>query len=398
MPDDAWLAAETARLIDFARASRVEGGFASLDDDGAPDVGRPLELYVTARMTHVFALGHLLGRPGCRELVDHGVEALVRTFEDREHGGWFDAVRGRLPEGTDKGCYGHVFVVLAASSAVAAGRPAAVALLDRALAVVQERFWSEPEGACLEAWDRAWTAPEDYRGANANMHAVEAFLAAGDVTGERVWHERAHAIADKLIGGYARDAGWRVPEHYTSDWKLVPDYNAGHPNHPFRPYGVTPGHGLEWARLVLQLRATLPGTHNWMLEAAQGLFERAVGEGWDDAAGGFAYTVDWDGSPVVADRFHWVVAEAIGATAALRTATGDDAWSGWEERFWAFAREHFVDDARGGWIHELDEHNVPGSRTWEGKPDTYHALQATLIPRVPLAPALAPALARGALA
>ena len=40
---------------------------------------------------------------------------------------------------------------------------------------------------------------------------------------------------------------------------------------------------------------------------------------------------------------------------------------------------------------------MPGSRTWEGKPDTYHALQATLIPRMPLAPALAAGLARGAL-
>jgi hypothetical protein len=34
---------------------------------------------------------------------------------------------------------------------------------------------------------------------------------------------------------------------------------------------------------------------------------------------------------------------------------------------------------------------------WEGKPDTYHALQATLIPRLPLAPALASALAAGLL-
>src|SRR5512146_3295993 len=35
---------------------------------------------------------------------------------------------------------------------------------------------------------------EPYRGANSNMHSVEAYLAAGDATGDRVWHERALSI------------------------------------------------------------------------------------------------------------------------------------------------------------------------------------------------------------
>jgi hypothetical protein len=34
---------------------------------------------------------------------------------------------------------------------------------------------------------------------------------------------------------------------------------------------------------------------------------------------------------------------------------------------------------------------------WDGKADAYHALQATLIPRLPAAPSLASALARGLL-
>jgi len=32
---------------------------------------------------------------------------------------------------------------------------------------------------------------------------------------------------------------------------------------------------------------------------------------------------------------------------------------------------------------------------WPGKPDLYHAVQATLIPRLPLAPTMATALAKG---
>lgn len=32
---------------------------------------------------------------------------------------------------------------------------------------------------------------------------------------------------------------------------------------------------------------------------------------------------------------------------------------------------------------------------WDGKPDLYHLMHAVLIPRLPLAPAMAPALAAG---
>src|SRR3954463_1327317 len=117
------LAAETDRLLDFARAARVDGGFAWLDDDGAPDRSEPLHLWIAARMTHVFALGHLLGRPGCAELADPRVAALRTTFRAARAGGWLAAVgHDGDPVDTDKGAYEHAFVLLAASSAALAGR------------------------------------------------------------------------------------------------------------------------------------------------------------------------------------------------------------------------------------------------------------------------------------
>ena len=56
----------------------------------------------------------------------------------------------------------------------------------------------------------------------------------------------------------------------------------------------------------------------------------------------------------------------------------------------------FLDPEDGSWRHELDPTNRPSSLTG-GKPDTYHAFQATLIPRLPLAPALAAAVGEGLL-
>jgi sulfoquinovose isomerase len=385
------LAAEADRLLEFGRAARVPGGFAWLDDAGAPDPAEPLHLWIVARMTHVYALGHLLGRPGCAELADHGVRALTGTFADSEHGGWFRAVRGQAPVDADKAAYEHAFVLLAAASATVARRPGAERLLAHAGEVMLSRFWSEPDGAVRERWDRAWRTLDDYRGANANMHATEAFLAAGDATGDREWHARALRIAERLLDGAARCHAWRVPEHYDSRWRPVLSYNERRPRDPFRPYGATPGHGFEWARLLAQLHATLPAPPEWLLGAARGLFARAVADGVE-ADGGIVYTTDFAGRPVVRDRFHWVVAEAIAAAAALRRATGDDAYHDHYLRFLRFADRHLVDRERGSWRHELDPENRPAARTWHGKPDIYHALQATLIPRLPLAPTLACAL------
>lgn len=393
-----WLVAEFHRLLDFAEASaHPAGGFAWLDTSGSPVLDRPVETYVTCRMTHAFALGHLLGRPGAGPLVDHGVAALRGRLRDDRHGGWFGSVGDDGPVETDKGAYAHAFVVLAAASATAAGRADAAELLDEALAVSEQRFWDDEHGLCVESWSADWAELERYRGVNANMHTVEAYLAAADVTGQPVWRERAARITERVLDQWARDNSWRIPEHFDEEWRADPEYNRDDPAHQFRPYGATIGHAMEWCRLALQLRASLgaepPG---WLLEAPVALFDRAVADGWAvDGADGFVYTTDWSGTPVVRDRLHWVVTEALGAAAALWAATGEDRYERWYREWWDHAARCFLDRVHGSWIHQLDPHNRPASTVWDGKPDTYHALQATLVPLLPLGPSFALALRDG---
>jgi len=57
------LAAECDRLLDFGRRfPHPDGGAAWLDADGRPDPSRPVFTWITARMTHVYCVGHLSGR------------------------------------------------------------------------------------------------------------------------------------------------------------------------------------------------------------------------------------------------------------------------------------------------------------------------------------------------
>ena len=393
-----WLAGESDRLLAFSIGSvDPAGGFGWLDDDGRLTPGRAVETWISTRMTHVFAVGHLLAIPGCASLVDHGIAALRTVLADEVDGGWYAAADRR--NGGEKRAYEHAFVLLAAASATVAGRPGAHGLFADVEAVILDHFWDDERGVLVDVWDRSWTAREPYGGANANMHAVEAFLSAADTTGDATWRERALRIAGFFIDRHARAHDWRIPEHFDAEWNEVPDYNRAHPAHPFRPYGATIGHGFEWARLCLHLHASCSGPSlgdaapGWLVEAARGLFDRAVSDGW--RTDGFVYTTDWTGKPVVDDRLHWVVCEAIAAAAALGRVTGEPRYEACYRQWWDVAERFFVDRRRGSWRAQLDAGNTPATTVWSGKPDTYHAFQATLLPRLPLHPSLASSVATG---
>ncbi|MFC5288074.1 AGE family epimerase/isomerase [Actinokineospora guangxiensis] len=385
-----WLADQRRSLASFAAGSPAPGGFAWLDPAGTPDPARPVATWITCRMTHVFALADGLGEHPGADLVDHGVAALRSgPLHDAEHGGWFTDTGDPVKDG-----YAHAFVVLAGAGAAAAGRPGGEALLAEALEVIDTRFWDEDAGLARESWDPAWTSTEDYRGANSNMHLVEAYLAAGDVTGDRVLHQRALRVAERIVHEFAAARDWRLPEHFTSAWAVDPEYNRDSPEHPFRPYGGTVGHWLEWARLLLHLEAALGAdAPAWLLGDARALFDSAVTRGWSaDGHPGFVYTLDWQDRPVVAARMHWVVCEAVLAAWALHARTGEAAYGDWYARFWEFADARHIDHDLGGWRHELTPDGRPAGGTWPGKPDTYHAYQAALFPVLGLAPAPAVAV------
>lgn len=388
-------ASERRRLLRFARSARVPAGFGWLDDGGALDPAEPVQTWITTRMTYVFALAELAGETDAVDgqasaLAEHGVRALGGSLRDPERGGWFASVSADgVPVDRRKQAYAHAFVVLAGSTAAVAGIEGAEPLLAEALDVV-ERHFLDAQGRVIDELSTDLATPTDYRGANASMHMVEAFLAAADATGDESWRQRALAITEHLIHEVARAHEYLLPEHFSAGWEPLPDYNIDAPADPFRPFGCTPGHLLEWARLLLHLEAGTDAPPAWLLEDARALFDAAVESGWAvDGAPGFVYTVDWERRPVVRSRMHWVHAEALVAAAALHRRTGDRAYADWQRTFEDYLEDHVLDLEAGSWRHELDADNAPAATVWHGKPDVYHAYQALLLSDLPLAPSAA---------
>ncbi|GAA2737338.1 hypothetical protein GCM10009867_24090 [Pedococcus aerophilus] len=392
-----WVQERFARMIEFVGPSVLPGGgFAYLGGDGSPMPGREPSLLLTARMTHVAGLASVLGIPGSERLLAHGLASLDGAFRDEAEGGWF----GTLERAGRKTAYEHVHVVLAAASAVTAQAQGARAVGDpQALAreatrIVEEKFWREDEGALCESWSATWDDPEEYRGANANMHAVEAFLAIGDALDDDVWHQRALRICERIVEKHARGRDWLLPEHYDAQWQELPDYNVDNPNDPFRPYGATYGHLLEWARLLCGLHASpRVETPEWVLSSAEALARKALSAWGVDGREGLVYTVDWESKPVSDVRLHWPICEGIQATALLGGLTGEAEWEQWYRRLWDHAAAHFVDTS-GMWINELDADMNEGFVVWPGRPDVYHATGAYMAPLLPAWPFLTVAAAK----
>ncbi len=381
----AWLADNIRRLLHFAIGTALpSGGFAYLDADRAPVPGRRPQLFLTARMAHVSAIGVALGVPGCGPLLDHAIDSLEGLFADEAHGGWFSDPA--LPDDR-KASYDHVQVGLGAASAVAVGHPRGQQLLDQVIDIIDTRLWDDEAQALRESFARDWSDSEAYRGANANMHGLEAFLAIGDVTGDARWHHRGLAVAQRCVHKVADRHAWLLPEHYDEQWNELPDYNKDEPNHPFRPYGATYGHSLEWARYLVMLHASPADLQaDWLVDAAQKLTATALEDGWGaDGTEGLVYTVDWHGTPVSRLRLHWPVCEGIQASSVLLKVTGDPRWEGWYRKLWDHAATYFIDE-QGTWINELDTELNPSGTVWPGRPDFYHAMGALAVPTAPLTP------------
>jgi len=380
-----WLLEQANDLFDFFqyRAFNPAGGFFDLDPAGKPlHADNPVRpIHTTARMVHCFVIASLMGRPGADAVVDHGLKYLWEKYRDPRHGGYFWSLDNDGPKDATKQGYGHAFVLLAAAGGKLVGHPLADRLLADVTEVLETRFWEDRHGAIAEEFNPDWTPFADYRGQNSNMHLTEALMAAFEATDERAYLDKAERIADLIIRRKAGEHGFRVAEHFDLEWNVDKAYRAV--NEMFRPSGTTPGHWLEWARLILQLWVLGGKKHAWMPEAAKELFRQSVELGWDREKGGFFYNLDWNDTPAMRFKLWWPSTEAIGAAAFLLDHAPDPFYEEWYRRVWSVIARHHLDREHGGWYEQLSEDMRPEFTLFAGKADIYHALQACLIPLYP---------------
>ena len=161
----------------------------------------------------------------------------------------------------------------------------------------------------------------------------------------------------------------RIPEHSNHQPATDLELNRDQPDHPFKPFGATVGHGLEWARLMLHLQAAIGGGDGWLLDAA----EEPV------PPRGRRRVVRRRRSRL---RLHDGLGRLPGCPRpdALGCGGGDQCRRDVVPQDWRpgiqpvgieprrdYAGTYLLDHRHGSWRHQLDASNVPADTVWAGK-------------------------------
>lgn len=348
----AWLRRDALGVLDFHRERSLDthfGGYTAQisDRDGAVYDQRTKHLVPTARFVFGFSVGKLLDGPvWCEPAAEHGLAYLQNVAYDGERDGYGWQFEGRDVVDDTRATYGHAFVLLAYATAARADIGNVEHLVSETADLLDERFFEPDHGAYASNRTATWDPVEpSYRGQNANMHACEALLAAYEAVGDERYLERATTVAETIARDRADAADGLLWEHFTEDWAVDWEYNRDQKADLFRPWGYQPGHLLEWSKLLVQLDEH--GEADWYVDRAERFFEAAVEDGWDDERGGFYYTFDREGSPIVEDKYTWALEEGLGAAARLGAATGDDDYWEWFDTIHAYLDEYATNHSLG---------------------------------------------------
>jgi len=336
---------------------RMGGYYHCFLDDGTICNYQTQHLVGTSRFIYVFSIGATLsGAPWCVHAAEQGLAKLQNDYLDREKGGYFWKLKDNEVSVKKKYAYGHAFVLLGASKAYQAGIQWAIDLIDNTYNILEQHFWEEDHGLYVDEISSDWSAVSPYRGQNANMHICEAMIAAYEATYNLKYLEKAYTVAYAVTVKLASQSGGQIWEHYDSNWNI--DWNYIETNEDmkqFRPLGFIPGHSIEWSKLLIMLERYQ--SEPWMIQRALELYNIALKNSWDAKYGGIFYSFSTEGDVLDSNKYYWVIAEAIGASAVIGTRLKDETYLLNYDVIFRYAWTYFIDKIYGGWYQKLNRKN-----------------------------------------
>ena len=351
------------------------GFFHYFRDDGSIYDKDTRHLVSSARFVFNYANAFMYtGTPHYRDWAAHGFAYLV-SHHRCDDGHYIWQRNGSTIEDSRAMAYGHAFVMLAATTASRLDIAGASDMIAEIWDFMETYFYEPEHGAYADERDAHLAVLSAYRGQNANMHSVEALLAAYQTTGMPRYLDRASAIAHKFTVELTANTDGQIWEHYDTNWQHDWTFNIDKPDDLFKPWGYQPGHQVEWAKLILQLDHHRPA--DWPLPVARHLFDTAMQKGWDNECGGLVYGYAPDGSFADAQKYFWVQAEAIAAAWRLFTSTGEPRYRHDYHRLWAFSWDHLIDHHHGAWFRIVSRQGawLEPYKSPAGKTD-YHTMGA----------------------
>ncbi len=351
------------------------GFFQHFMDDGQVYDRDTRHLVSSTRFVYNYVNAYLqTGKPKYREWAEHGFAYLLDHHRAAD-GHYYWQLKGNQIDDGRAMAYGHAFVMLAAAWAARLEINQASQTVAEVWSFMEQHFWQEQDQAYADERDPSLANLSEYRGQNANMHTVEALIAAFNTTKETAYLQRAKAVAHQFCIILAAQADGQIWEHYDLQWRQDWNYNIDKPDDLFKPWGYQPGHQIEWAKLLLQLDEL--ATEDWYLPTALKLFDVAMEKGWDHQHGGLVYGYAPTGEFADANKYFWVHAEALATAWRLYGRTQDVRYQKVYQQIWQWSWDHLVDHQHGAWFRIVSQQGdwLEPYKSPAGKVD-YHTMGA----------------------
>ena len=353
------------------------GGFFNVFlNDGSIFDKKNRHLVSCSRFVFNYANAYLMTKENkYKELCNHGLEFIITQHRNinTNHFSW-QITTEKVVDGRAM-AYGYAFVILAGSFAFKIGIEEGKELAEEAWNFMNKYFWEEKYSAYADELSPDLKILNPYRGQNANMHTVEALIAAYEIFKEKKYLDRANLIAQQFAVNLASQSQNQIWEHYDSSWKIDWEYNKDKPDDVYRPWGFQPGHQVEWAKLLLQLNEHYP--EDWKIERSIYLFEKGTTMSIDKEYGGLVYGYSPDGNFTNDNKYFWVQAEALAASWRLYKITNKKDYYNFYISLWEYCWKNFVDHKYGAWFNILSRKGkqINKIKSPLGKTD-YHTMGA----------------------
>jgi mannose/cellobiose epimerase-like protein (N-acyl-D-glucosamine 2-epimerase family) len=355
------------------------GGFlTNFDVQGHPKATPEKYLNTQARLTWWFSRLYRAAHPATttyRALAEGGVDFLIKSLWDGEHGGWFWKVRQdgtRLDDG--KVVYGQSFAIYAlAEYGLATGDPRGLEYATRTFDLLQKYCTDTRWGGYYENCEPDWTisAPGfnagDRKSLDTHMHLMEAFTTLLQLSGDSLHRRKLLELVDLICARMIDPVHGCGLNQFTLSWSPIPaipirrTWNAERVTDQAKEAIETTSYGhnteLAWLmRLALDvagegaaLRAPL-----W-----HGLLTHAAEHGIDWQYGGIFRDGLRDGGAVVLEKEFWQHAEALVGFLDGYELFGEPRFLAAFESIWQFVKAYMLVPDVGEWRILLDRYGTP---------------------------------------
>ena len=202
----------------------------------------------------------------------------------------------------------------------------------------------------VEQWDESFSTLDGYRGVNANMHSVEALMAAADALDDDSLRERALRIVTRVVHDLASTqllADPRALRRHLDAGARLQRGPAGTPlpavRRDDRPLArVVPARPAP-ARLAGGLRTGVAA------RPTPGRCSRLPSRRGGPSTARTGSSTPWTGAalPSYASGCTGWRPRPSAAAAAMHAATGDPSYAGWYETWWDHVADRFLDRVAG---------------------------------------------------